>query len=64
MQIILHTGAHFTEEERLIKCLLRNQEEFSRRGIAVPGPGRYKKLLKDTLNALRDGPAAPRPATC
>ncbi|QEW19996.1 hypothetical protein LA6_002188 [Marinibacterium anthonyi] len=59
MQIILHTGAHFTEEERLIKCLLRNQEEFSRRGIAVPGPGRYKKLLKDTLNALRDGPAAP-----
>ncbi|WP_428924971.1 hypothetical protein [Marinibacterium sp. SX1] len=53
MQIILHTGAHFTEDDRLIKCLLRNKEDFSRRGVAVPGPGRYKKLLKDTLNAMR-----------
>lgn len=54
MQIILHTGAHFTEDDRLIKCLLRNKEDFSRRGVSVPGPGRYKKLLKDTLNAMRD----------
>ncbi|MBB95226.1 MAG: hypothetical protein CML68_11600 [Rhodobacteraceae bacterium] len=53
MQIILHTGAHFTEDDRLIKCLLRNKEDFSRRGISVPGPGRYKKLLKDTMNAMR-----------
>ncbi|MGR3805143.1 hypothetical protein [Marinibacterium profundimaris] len=61
MQIILHTGAHFTEDDRLIKCLLRNKEDFSRRGVAVPGPTRYKKLLKDTLNAMRDtrpGPEA------
>ncbi len=53
MQIIIHTGAHFTEEDRLIKCLLRNKEDLSGRGVAVPGPGRYKRLLKDTMNAMR-----------
>ena len=61
MQIILHTGAHFTEDDRLIKCLLRNKELFSQTGVAVPGPGRYKKLLKESLNAMRDvapGPSA------
>ena len=40
MQIIVHTGAHFTDDDRLIKCLLRNKDDFSKRGIAVPGPGR------------------------
>lgn len=61
MQIILHTGAHFTEDDRLIKCLLRNKEQFSRDGVAVPGPGRYKKLLKDSLIALRDTGPLPGP---
>lgn len=59
MQIILHTGAHFTEDDRLIKCLLRNKELFSSAGVSVPGPGKYKKLLKETLNAMRDAPPGP-----
>ncbi|MEL6467767.1 MAG: hypothetical protein AAFQ58_22605 [Pseudomonadota bacterium] len=59
MQLVLHAGAHFTEEERLVKCLLRNKEDFSRRGIAVPGPGKYRSLLKETLAALQEAPAAP-----
>lgn len=53
MQIAIHTGAHFTEEERLMKCLLRNKAGFSKSGIAVPGPGKYRKLLKQTLEALK-----------
>lgn len=52
MQLILHTGVHFTEEERLLKCLLRNGGDFSQRGVAVPGPGKYRGLLRDTLNAM------------
>lgn len=56
MQLVLHTGAHFTEEERLMKCLLRNTSMFSSRGIAVPGPSRYRKLLKDILEALQTAP--------
>jgi len=59
MQIVLHAGAHFTEEDRLMRCLLRNKEDFSKRGIAVPGPGKYRPLLKDTVAALQDAPPAP-----
>ena len=56
MQIVLHVGAHFTEEDRLMKCLLRNKEDFAKRGIAVPGPGRYRKLLREMFTALQDSP--------
>ena len=56
MQIVLHVGAHFTEEDRLMKCLLRNKEDFAKRGIAVPGPGRYRKLLREMFTALQAAP--------
>ncbi|MEL6466910.1 MAG: hypothetical protein AAFQ58_18255 [Pseudomonadota bacterium] len=56
MHIILHAGAHFTEEDRLVRCLLRNKEDLSKRGVAVPGPGKYRALLKDTVAALQDAP--------
>lgn len=58
MQLVIHTGAHFTEEERLMKCLLRNKSAFSKQGIAVPGPGKYRRLLKQTLGALKSAQAA------
>ena len=56
MDIVLHVGAHFTEEERLMKCLLRNKEGFAKRGIAVPGPGKYRRLLNQTFAALQKAP--------
>lgn len=52
MQIVLHTGAHFTEEDRLFKTLLRNKEDFASYGVSLPGPGRYRPLLRDTMAAL------------
>lgn len=58
MQLAIHTGAHFTEEERLMKCLLRNKSAFSKQGIAVPGPSKYRRLLKQTLDALKTAQAA------
>lgn len=58
MKIIFHTGAHCTDDDRLLKCLLRNKEELSKRGTAVPGPGKYRQLLKDTFNALETAPPA------
>lgn len=57
MQLTLHTGVHFAEDERMLKCLLRNAEAFSARGVAVPGPGKYRGLLRDTLNAMTTGEA-------
>jgi len=59
MQLVLHAGAHFTEEDRLLRCLLRNSEAFSDRGVTVPGPGKYRTLLKETVAALQDAPPAP-----
>lgn len=52
MQLVFHTGAHFTEEERLMKCLLRNKESLAARGIFVPGPSKYRKLLRQTLSEM------------
>ncbi|MFK7834979.1 MAG: hypothetical protein AB8B60_02050 [Sulfitobacter sp.] len=59
MQLVLHTGAHYTEQERLIKSVLRNNEAFSERGVAVPGPNSYRALVRDTLNAMSRAPASP-----
>lgn len=59
MQLVLYTGAHFTEEDRLTKCLLRNRDDFAKRGVSVPGPSTYRRLMRETLDAL-DG-ADPSP---
>ncbi|MFK7871045.1 MAG: hypothetical protein AB8B58_17640 [Roseobacter sp.] len=40
-----------------MKCLLRNKENLAAKGVAVPGPGRYRKLLRDTFNAMKTGSA-------
>ncbi|MCB1313772.1 MAG: hypothetical protein KDK29_18660 [Sedimentitalea sp.] len=59
MQVILHTGAHYTEDVRLLKCLLRNKQDFARHGTAVPGPGKYRALLGDAFAALQEAPPSP-----
>lgn len=41
-----------------MKYLLRNKDSFSQKGIAVPRPGKYRPLLKQTPYALRAAPAA------
>jgi hypothetical protein len=40
MHIVLHAGVHATDEDRLIKCFLKNTQAFAALGIAVPGPSR------------------------
>lgn len=59
MQVIVHTGAHSTDDERLLRCLLRNKETLSGSGVAVPGPSNYRTLLKTTFQAMES--AAPSP---
>ncbi len=59
MRVIFHSGAHCTSEERLLKCLLRNKDAFSRRGISIPGPGKYRKLIKNSCKALEHAQPAP-----
>ncbi|MCA0919366.1 hypothetical protein [Pseudooceanicola nanhaiensis] len=56
MQIILHAGAHATDEDRLMKTLLRNKQEFLQRGVLIPGPSKYRRLLRDALHGLAYAP--------
>ncbi len=59
MRIAYHLGAHCTDDERLLRCLLKNRTPLSSEGIVVPGPARYRTLLRDTAMHLR-GQAASR----
>lgn len=59
MQLIFQTGAHSTEHERLLKCLLANKGNFAGAGVAVPGPGRYRGLLRKSLEAMEHASVAP-----
>ncbi|MEL7204750.1 MAG: hypothetical protein AAGL19_11300 [Pseudomonadota bacterium] len=59
MQIILHAGAHATDEDRLVTCLLKNAEHLEAIGTVVPEPESYRNMLRDTIAAATDGAAPP-----
>ncbi|WP_296417430.1 hypothetical protein [Pseudooctadecabacter sp.] len=59
MQIVFHIGANCTDQDRLLKSLIKNAESFAKQGVKVPGPGKYRRLIRETIQAL-DG-AAPAP---
>ncbi|MFM2389750.1 MAG: hypothetical protein RLZZ437_1305 [Pseudomonadota bacterium] len=59
MRIVYHLGAHCTDEERLIRCLLKNRGVLGAQGIVVPPPSRYRTLLRDTAIQLKGAPATP-----
>lgn len=50
-------GAPCTDDDRLIRSLLKNREALAKQGIAVPTPALYRDVLKDTLRALDGAPA-------
>lgn len=58
MQIAFHLGVHCTDDERLLRGLLKNRQRLSEAGVAVPGPARYRQLLRDTVIRLKGGVAS------
>lgn len=58
MQIAFHIGAHCTDEDRLLKTLLKNANTLLQQGVAVPGPGKYRALIRETIQTL-DGATPP-----
>ncbi|WP_456388983.1 hypothetical protein [Profundibacter sp.] len=58
MQVIYHIGAHCTDEDRLLKSLLKNRDTLQQHGVIVPGPGKYRKLIRQTLKSLDGVPPA------
>lgn len=51
MQVVLHAGAHVTDEDRLVHCLLKNVDMLAEQGTYVPKPEDYRILLRDVVNA-------------
>ncbi|MAM61524.1 hypothetical protein [Maritimibacter sp. UBA3975] len=58
MQIAFHIGAHCTDEDQLVKSLVKNTQVFTEQGVAVPGPSRYRQLLTDVSVKLAGKPAS------
>jgi hypothetical protein len=52
MQIAFHIGAHCTDEDRLLKSVLKNAQILAQQGIAVPGPGKYRSLIREAIHGL------------
>ena len=52
MQIAFHIGANCTDDDRILKSLLKNAGNLSEYGIKVPGPGKYRRLLRETIQNL------------
>ena len=59
MHVVFHLGSHCTDEDRLVRCLLKNKGRLAAEGIVVPGPSRYRTMLRDTLAALHGAQATP-----
>ncbi|MTJ04187.1 MAG: hypothetical protein FH759_05755 [Sediminimonas qiaohouensis] len=58
MQVVIHPGVHKTDDDRLLKSLRKNSELFQASGVAVPTPSTYRRLIRDTLQAMENGPPA------
>ncbi|MCU0825867.1 MAG: hypothetical protein MUE52_00305 [Tabrizicola sp.] len=58
MRIVYHLGVHCTDEDRLVRCLLKNRGVLAQQGIAVPSPNRYRRLLRSTLEDLKGSAAS------
>jgi len=56
MQIVYHIGANCTDQDRLLKSVLKNADTFADLGVKVPGPGKYRRLIRETIQSL-DGKA-------
>ena len=58
MQIAFHIGANCTDEDRILKSLLKNVGSLSDVGIKVPGPGKYRRIIRETIQNLNGMPPA------
>ena len=58
MEIAFHIGANCTDEDRLLKSILKNGEVLSAHRVKAPGPSRYRRLIRETIQNLNGMPPA------
>ncbi len=54
MKIVLHIGAHSTDDNHLISCLRKNVDTLAEQGIAVPDPLEYRPVFREVFKAPKD----------
>ncbi|SDJ79617.1 hypothetical protein [Aliiruegeria lutimaris] len=57
MKVIYHIGLHSTDEDRALRCLLRNDSQLQQKGIVVAQPGRFRPVLREAMIQLKGQPA-------
>ncbi|MBC7132468.1 MAG: hypothetical protein H5U16_05115 [Roseovarius sp.] len=53
MEVVIHAGAHATDGDRLVGCLRANAPMLGARGICVPPPESYRRLIRDLFQSAR-----------
>jgi len=59
MEIAFHIGANCTDEDRLLRSILKNGSVLAENGVKAPGPSRYRRLVRETIQNLNGMPPAP-----
>ncbi len=59
MEIVYHVGVHCTDEGQIFQCLNRNRRLLAQEGIVIAHPGKFRTLIRETLNFLKGAPAGP-----
>ncbi len=59
MHVVLHAGAHCTDESRLLKTLFKNRQKLAENGVSLPRPRHYRQLLTETVKALSKRSVSP-----
>ena len=50
---VYHLGAHSTDENMLVRSLMKNGNDLNQRQVIVPRPRRYRTVLTDTIEQYR-----------
>ncbi|SEM51709.1 hypothetical protein SAMN04488003_101391 [Loktanella fryxellensis] len=59
MEIALHIGANCTDQDMLLKSILKNGDVMAAHNVGAPGPGKYRRLLRETIQVLNGSTPGP-----
>ncbi len=60
MRVIIHAGAHNTDDDRLLACLFENSDLLAQHGTHLPDPAQYRRVIRDILQQSENGALMPQ----
>ena len=60
MRVIIHAGAHNTDNDRLLACLFENGDLLAQHGTHLPDPSQYRRVIRDILQQAEGGALMPQ----